>query len=254
MSASLNAPIERTTATAGSACSGCDDGGRLFTTEARSAQRNPFPLLCLLCVSVVSMFAKILIANRGEIACRVIRTARAARDRARSRSIPRPTRDALHVAEADEAWSDRPGAGARQLSRTSRAIIAAAQAQRRRGDPSGLRLPVGECGFRRGLRRGGPDLRRAAGRSDARHGLEGGGQDADGASRRAAGAGLSRRRRRTPAVSLRRPRAHRLSGADQGLGRRRRRGMRVVAEPANSPQRSKAQSAKPPRPSATTGC
>ncbi len=72
------------------------------------------------------MFAKLLIANRGEIACRIIRTARrmgiatvavySAADRA-----------ALHVALADEAWPIGP-APARDSYLKISAIIAAARA------------------------------------------------------------------------------------------------------------------------------
>ena len=48
------------------------------------------------------MFDRILIANRGEIACRVMATATGSASRP-SRSIPTPTRGAQHVAMADEA-------------------------------------------------------------------------------------------------------------------------------------------------------
>jgi acetyl/propionyl-CoA carboxylase alpha subunit len=48
------------------------------------------------------MFSKILIANRGEIACRVIKTAKKMGMR-RLPSIPTPTANALHVEMADEA-------------------------------------------------------------------------------------------------------------------------------------------------------
>ena len=92
---------------------------------------------------------------------------------ARSRSIRRPTRGALHVRLADEAHRDRPGAGARELSARSTSIIAAAQATRRRVHPSRLRLPVRERRLRRGLRRRRHRLRRAAARRDPRHGPEG---------------------------------------------------------------------------------
>ena len=80
----------------------------------------------------------------------------------------------------------------------SHAIIDAAQRSRRRGDPSGLRLPVGERRLRRGLRRRRHRVHRTAGRGDPRDGLEVGGQGADGDVRRAAGARLSRRTTRTP--------------------------------------------------------
>ena len=73
-------------------------------------------------------------------------------------------------------------------------ICDAARRDRRRGDPSRLRLPVGERALRRGLRQGRHRLHRPAGRRDPRHGLEVGSQGADGEGRRAAGARLSRRR------------------------------------------------------------
>ena len=57
------------------------------------------------------MFDKILIANRGEIACRVIAHGAPAGRRAPSPSIPTPTRGALHVALADEAVPIGPAAG-----------------------------------------------------------------------------------------------------------------------------------------------
>ena len=64
------------------------------------------------------MFRSVLIANRGEIACRIARTAK----RLGLRTIAvysEADADALHVRVCDEALSDRPGAGARELSRRS---------------------------------------------------------------------------------------------------------------------------------------
>ncbi len=76
------------------------------------------------------MFSKILIANRGEIACRVIRTARRL-GVATVAVYSEADRDALHVGEADEAWPLPASAGpapARESYLNIGAIIAAARA------------------------------------------------------------------------------------------------------------------------------
>jgi len=104
-----------------SACSGCDDG----------------PLQTL-----PAFFARLLIANRGEIACRVIRSA------------PRPwalrtvavyseaDRDAMHVAMADEAVLLGPAAGPRDSYLNIERVIEAARKTGRRGRASRLRFSV----------------------------------------------------------------------------------------------------------------
>jgi 3-methylcrotonyl-CoA carboxylase alpha subunit len=72
------------------------------------------------------MFSKILIANRGEIACRIIRTAR--RMGIRTVAVYSDAdRDAMHVALADEAFAIGP-APARSSYLDSEKIIAAARA------------------------------------------------------------------------------------------------------------------------------
>ena len=142
----------------------------------------------------------------------------------RSRSTPTPTRGALHVAMADEACADRRRRRRARAICAVDAIIDGGAATRRGGDPSRLRLPVGECRLRRGLRRGRARLHRPAAGGDPRDGLEGGGQGADGAGRRAAGARLSRRRPGRRRCCATRPSAIGYPGADQGVGRRRRQG------------------------------
>ena len=167
------------------------------------------------------MFTKILIANRGEIACRVIKTARRM-GIATVAVYSDADANARHVRLADEAVHIGP-APARESYLVGAKIIAAAQGDRRAGDPSGLRLPVGERGLRRGVREGRHRLHRPARVGDPRDGLEVGGQGADGQGRRAAHARLSRRRP-GPGTARARSRRDRLSGADQGQRRRRRQG------------------------------
>ena len=167
------------------------------------------------------MFDKILIANRGEIACRVARTAR--RMGIRTVAVYSDAdADAMHVAVCDEARRLGPPPP-RESYLDGGKIIAIAKRNRRAGDSSRLRLPVGKRGIRRGLRARGDCLHRPAARGDRGDGLEVGGEEHHGQGRRPARAGLSRRR---PGSGGARARSggDRLSRADQGDRRRRRQG------------------------------
>ena len=95
------------------------------------------------------MFDAVLIANRGEIACRIIRTLKRLGIRAIA-VYSDADRDALHVAQADQAIRIGPAPASESYLRVERDPGGGA-ARRRAGDPPGLRLPRRERGLRPGL-------------------------------------------------------------------------------------------------------
>ena len=134
------------------------------------------------------MFSSVLIANRGEIAVRIARTAK----RLGLRTI-------AVYSEADAGRSTcapatrrfrSAGGAARELPNIDRLIEVA----RRAGaamHSSRLRFPVGKCRVRRGRAARQYRLYRPVARRDPRHGAEGSRQGADGEGGRAGGARLS---------------------------------------------------------------
>jgi propionyl-CoA carboxylase alpha chain len=107
------------------------------------------------------MFKKILIANRGEIACRVIKTARRMGIATVAVYSDADAR-APFVQHGRRGGADRAGAGVRSYLLAEK-IIAACKADRRRGGASGLWLPVRARELREALGEGDRLHRPAAG-------------------------------------------------------------------------------------------
>ena len=134
-------------------------------------------------------------------------------------------RDALHVELADEAVLHRPAAVAASRTCAIDKIIAACKQTGARGRASGLRLPVGERGVRAraSRRRASSSSARSTRRSRAMGDKIASKKLAPQAERQH-DPGLQRRRSTTPTQAVEIATRDRLSGDDQGLGRRRRQG------------------------------
>jgi len=116
------------------------------------------------------MFKRILIANRGEIACRIIKTAR----RMGIETVgvySDADKDALHVEMADEGGRHRSTGGGRELS-GHRQDRRGRPRERSRSRASGLRVPVRAGGFRGGAGASRNRLHRAQCEGDRRHGRQ----------------------------------------------------------------------------------
>ena len=114
---------------------------------------------------------KLLIANRGEIACRIMRSARAL-GLGVVAVYSEADAAARHVAEADEALPIGPPAAEGELPRRRQDHRGRAR-ERRRRDSSGLWLPCGERRLRRGGGRRRPRLGRPQAGEHCRHGRQG---------------------------------------------------------------------------------
>jgi propionyl-CoA carboxylase alpha chain len=90
------------------------------------------------------MFKKILIANRGEIACRVMKTAKKMGIKTVA-VYSEADKDSMHVLMADEAVCIGPAASKESYLVIDK-IIAACKADRCRGGAPRLRLPFRERG------------------------------------------------------------------------------------------------------------
>jgi 3-methylcrotonyl-CoA carboxylase alpha subunit len=109
------------------------------------------------------VFRKILIANRGEIACRVAKTARRMGIRVAA-VYSDADANARHVSFADEAFASGRRRARKLPARD--AILDAAQRCGAEAIHPGYGFPVGERGLRRGLRESRHRFHRPAGRGD----------------------------------------------------------------------------------------
>jgi biotin carboxylase len=104
------------------------------------------------------MFASVLIANRGEIACRIARTA--ARLGLRTIAVfSQADANALHVRQCDEAFRSVPAPAAESYLVIDRLIDVARQSARNAS--TRLRISLRERRIRGGLRQGRHRVRRA---------------------------------------------------------------------------------------------
>ncbi len=180
---------------------------------------SPARLLQTLSQRLVLMFKRILVANRGEIALRIIRACRELGVETVA-IFSEADRGAAYLQLADEAYCVGPPKASRQLPE-DRPRHQRRRDRQRPGDPSGLRLSLRERPLQRSL----PQLQDRLHRPHARgHGPAGRQERRPQAGPRGPGAGRARQRGpdcRRGGSGARGPR-DRLSGADQGFGRRRR--------------------------------
>ena len=189
------------------------------------------------------MLKKLLIANRGEIACRIIRTARAMGIETVA-VYSEADAKAMHVAAADEAVHIGPSPATESYLRIDK-IIAAAKATGADAIHPGYGFLSENADLPRGLRQGRHHLRRPDGVCDARAGRQGRREGDRDQSWRPRSARLPGRGPGHEDAQGR-GQAHRLSRDDQGgCWRRRTRHASCRGPAPTSPICSTARSAKP---------
>ena len=177
---------------------------RRYGAEGAAPQQRRRSKRCAPEAGRVRMLKSLLIANRGEIACRIIRTARRLGIRTVAVYSDADARGAARAA-------GRRGGAHRRRRRRVRAIcvgeriIAAAKETGAEAIHPGYGFLSENADFAAGGDRRRADLGRAQAGQHPRDGPQGRGQEADGRGRRAGDAGLSRRGPVAEAPASRRP-------------------------------------------------